>query len=328
MNDLNSTAIAPIVEDLIDHSINFSDQLDSVTYLYQTICKSYSSESLNQSINQLMLAGIERYSADVGLLLRPVSQQVYEVHACVDANNEFFVGQHISPEDVLCGRVLNRNETCAVANVSQVPSQSGTLAYNGISIGAYIGTAVNSHYQDTSVLCFISGETRNLGYSHNDIALIELMAEGIAYMTDQQKAQAQRKNPDLAMFANGSVKTLDEYLDQARLPELLGVPSRVLEVLQNRIGSAPLSISHVAEELNLSKRTLQRRLQQQGVNFADLRDKVRFHYSIDYLIKQHMSIDSISSALDFSDRTSFTNAFKRWTGLSPSTFRKLFRDYV
>lgn len=147
-------------------------------------------------------------------------------------------------------------------------------------------------------------------------------------MADQQNLQTVRKLTDQAMFALGSVKTLDEYLGQARLPEVIGVPARVVEVLKDRIGHAPLSIGHIAEELNLSKRTLQRRLQQQDVNFAELRDQVRFNYSIDYLIKQHLSIDSISASLDFSDRTSFTNAFKRWTGLSPSTFRKLFRDYV
>lgn len=123
-------------------------------------------------------------------------------------------------------------------------------------------------------------------------------------------------------------EALDAYLEKARLPDVVGVSSRVVEVLTRRIGHAPLSISHVADELNFSKRTLQRRLQKQSVSFAELRDKVRFHYSIDYLIRQHMSIDNISAALDFSDRTSFTNAFKRWTNLSPSTFRKLFRDYV
>jgi len=121
---------------------------------------------------------------------------------------------------------------------------------------------------------------------------------------------------------------LDAYLEKAQLPDTVGVPARVVEVLTRRISHAPLSISHVADELNFSKRTLQRRLQKQHISFAELRDQVRFHYSIDYLIRQHMSIDNISAALDFSDRTSFTNAFKRWTDLSPSTFRKLFRDYV
>ncbi len=121
---------------------------------------------------------------------------------------------------------------------------------------------------------------------------------------------------------------LEAYLEKAQLPDVVGVPARVVEVLNRRIGHAPLSIGHVAEELNFSKRTLQRRLQKQSLSFAELRDQVRFHYSIDYLIRQHMSIDNISAALDFSDRTSFTNAFKRWTNLSPSTFRKLYRDFV
>lgn len=138
---------------------------------------------------------------------------------------------------------------------------------------------------------------------------------------------AQRKIAEDNGIPSGE-ESLAVYLEKARLPETIGVAARVVEVLTKRIGHEPLDISHIAEELNYSKRTLQRRLQKQEVSFAELRDQVRFHYSIDYLIHQHMSIDSISSALDFSDRTSFTNAFKRWTTLSPSTFRKTFRDYV
>ncbi|MGI1678010.1 MAG: helix-turn-helix domain-containing protein [Cellvibrionaceae bacterium] len=129
-------------------------------------------------------------------------------------------------------------------------------------------------------------------------------------------------------FAVPGVKSLDEYIHQATIPEVFGVSGRVIDVLQRRIGGMPLGIDHIAEELKLSKRTLQRRLQQQDVSFAQLRDQVRYHHAINYLVRHTLSIDSISTALDFSDRTSFTNAFKRWTALSPSTFRKLFRDYA
>lgn len=147
-------------------------------------------------------------------------------------------------------------------------------------------------------------------------------------MIDLQRNHAQRRINDQGLGAGGIVKTLEEYQQSAALPEVYGVPARVLEVLQKRVGRLGLSIGEVADDLNLSKRTLQRRLQQHNINFADLRDQVRFHHAISFLIHQELSIDSISTALDFSDRTSFTNAFKRWTGLSPSTFRKLFRDYV
>jgi|TARA_B110000116_G_C16782545_1_gene559149 AraC-like DNA-binding protein len=129
-------------------------------------------------------------------------------------------------------------------------------------------------------------------------------------------------------FALSDAKTLSEFQRQATLPELTGIAARVLIALQNRIGHSSLAIAHLASDLNLSKRTLQRRLQQEDINFAQLRDKLRFNHAISYLIEQKISIDSISSNLDFSDRTSFTNAFKRWTELSPSLFRKLYRDYI
>lgn len=134
--------------------------------------------------------------------------------------------------------------------------------------------------------------------------------------------------PEMNPFSAPEMKSLQEFRLQARIPQLEGVAGRVLLALQMRIGHRSLAIDHIASDLNMSKRTLQRRLQSEDINFAQLRDQVRFNLAIDYLLEQRMSIDSISQSLDFSDRTSFTNAFKRWTDLSPSLFRKLYRDYV
>ncbi|WP_246438992.1 helix-turn-helix domain-containing protein [Teredinibacter franksiae] len=313
---------------------NMDNSLDGVSYLYRVLTTSHAAESCNQAIRLFLQAGLKRFDADIALVTRPVSAQVYEVVSCFGNDEKFFVGQHLSLDGTYCEQVITKNETYMCSKLPDQRVHSNSMAYNNTQVGAYLGTVVNSTHAKRAVLCFLKAQSLDAGtlasggYSSEDAAFLELLAEGVAFMTDQQLAQAQRKLTDQAMFALGSVKTLDEYLEQARLPEVFGVPARVVEVLERRIGRAPLSIGHIAEELNLSKRTLQRRLQQQDVSFADLRDQVRFHYSIDYLIKQHLSIDSISASLDFSDRTSFTNAFKRWTGLSPSTFRKLFRDYV
>jgi len=128
--------------------------------------------------------------------------------------------------------------------------------------------------------------------------------------------------------ARPNILSYEEYLSLARIPHCEGVSRRVVNALHLRIGHADLTVEQIAADIGLTKRTLQRRLQEQDTNFAQLRDDVRFHYSIKYLIDDAMSVDLVSKALYFSDRTSFTNAFKRWTGLSPSTFRKLFRDYA
>ncbi|UUA73862.1 helix-turn-helix domain-containing protein [Cellvibrio sp. QJXJ] len=129
-------------------------------------------------------------------------------------------------------------------------------------------------------------------------------------------------------FIGSDVRSYEEYLSLAEIPRFEGVSARVIDSLKQRVGREDLSIDRIAEDLKLSKRTLQRRLQNQNANFAQIRDALRFHYAIKYLIDEHMSVDNVSKVLDFSDRTSFTNAFKRWTGLSPSVFRKLFRDYA
>ena len=195
-------------------------------------------------------------------------------------------------------------------------------------MSAYLGTVVTPPIGEPYVLCFLSHSPQMSSYTEDDLAMLPLLSQGIAYMLNQQKSQAQHKATDTEMLASGHIKTFDEYIDQARLPDLIGVPSRVVSALQNRIGKLPLSIDHIASDLSSSKRTLQRRLQQQNINFAELRDQIRYHYSIQYLIRDRMNIHTIAKSLDFSDRTSFTNAFKRWTELSPSAFRKLFRDFL
>lgn len=303
---------------------------DRVTHLFHILAQAPYYSAQHSGINRFVEAGCQMFGTQYGLLVRSLSQQVAEVVAAVDLEDGdmFYIGQHLHIEQTPIAELLDQERSSTMKNMASAAVQSDVFAYNGVEVSAYLGTVVAPSSVEPLAICFFSSAPKETEFSSEDVETLELLAEGVACMIDLQKAQAQRKMTDQAMFALGSVKTLDEYLQQAKLPEVYGVPARVVEMLEKRVGHAPLSIGHIAEDLNLSKRTLQRRLQQQGISFAELRDQVRFHYSIDYLIKQHLSIDSISSSLDFSDRTSFTNAFKRWTGLSPSTFRKLFRDYV
>lgn len=80
-------------------------------------------------------------------------------------------------------------------------------------------------------------------------------------------------------------------------------------------------IEAVAERLALHPRTLQRRLQAEGVRFTVLQAQVRFKLAARWLEEGAMSVEDISEQLGFCDRRSFTQAFKRWSGLSPSQFR-------
>lgn len=222
-----------------------------------------------------------------------------------------------------------QNSEISAGNLSaeQVTMDTGSGTSNVLA-RRYLAASVKVGEKDFGVLLFLSPSTCEVEHSELDRETLKLMAEGVARMIELRNVQPAGGSLDLEHFATDGVSGLREYMERASLPQLYGIPNRVVEILVERIGTQPLGIDHIAEILNLSKRTLQRRLQQQDLCFADIRDQVRFHFAIEYLIRGQDSIDSISSSLDFSDRTSFTNAFKRWTGLSPSTFRKLFRDYA
>jgi len=304
-----------------------ANSYDWLQKLYRVLTHQHAFPAFNEAIGCFLEQGCLRYSGEIGLVLKQLSSKVYEVVGHSFRATDYYVGQHIQL-DQLPPLAKHLDEyVVSVKNFYTEATHMADKAYNSQSILSYVGISMALPDSDGGVLCFLSSDIdREIG--EDDTVFLELMAEGIASMIESQNTNALRKTTDLAAFASGSVKNLEEYQAQATLPEGLGISGKVVEVLKKRIGQSSLSIDNVADELNLSKRTLQRRLQQQGVSFAELRDKVRFHYSIDYLVNQHVSVDRISSTLDFSDRTSFTNAFKRWTGLSPSTFRKLFRDYV
>lgn len=81
-------------------------------------------------------------------------------------------------------------------------------------------------------------------------------------------------------------------------------------------------IGKVARHMNMSTRTLQRRLAGNGHGFARLRDEIRFRLAAETLKSGNYSIEEIGEMLGFSDRHSFTRAFKRWSGMTPGAYRK------
>ncbi len=76
-----------------------------------------------------------------------------------------------------------------------------------------------------------------------------------------------------------------------------------------------------ATAMGLHPRTLQRRLQAEGVKYVDIQSDAKRHRAQTMLRRRAISMEVISSELGFSDRRAFTYAFKRWTGLAPSVYR-------
>lgn len=100
----------------------------------------------------------------------------------------------------------------------------------------------------------------------------------------------------------------------------------VMERIEHRLLGEPallaLPMEEMAARLGLHPRTLQRRLNEVGLSYSDLRSRCRQRLAEQGLREAGADVEALSEQLGFSDRHSFTRAFKRWTGLTPSEWRR------
>jgi AraC-like DNA-binding protein len=78
----------------------------------------------------------------------------------------------------------------------------------------------------------------------------------------------------------------------------------------------------VARKLGVSQRTLARRLSSEGLTFAGVLQGLKFDLAKRHLDDETLSISEIAWLLGYQDVSAFTNAFKRWTGMSPRATRQ------
>lgn len=95
------------------------------------------------------------------------------------------------------------------------------------------------------------------------------------------------------------------------------------EALQRllRDSGPSLGLAETAKKLGLSERTLQRRLAEEGTVFAEVVSSIREEIARQLLRERKVAIAEAAFLLGFSDQSSFTRSFKRWTGQTPAAFR-------
>jgi len=96
---------------------------------------------------------------------------------------------------------------------------------------------------------------------------------------------------------------------------------RVSHCLNAFLPSGRASVEDVARELAMSKRTLQRRLSDEGTNWLEVLNEARETLAKHYLKTTDYGATEVSFLLGFEDPNSFFRAFKRWEDTSPELWR-------
>ncbi len=107
----------------------------------------------------------------------------------------------------------------------------------------------------------------------------------------------------------------------AAINNSLGFSSIVKHSLINLIKPEFPSIDQVAGHLNISTRTLQRKLKEEGTTFKQIINDLRLDFAKSYLKQQELQISEIAYLLSYSDASAFNRSFKSWTGKTPNEYR-------
>lgn len=116
-------------------------------------------------------------------------------------------------------------------------------------------------------------------------------------------------------------------LHRAHAEQLLSIhldnswAAKVIKVILDA-GHFSLSREEVAKKLNISTRTLQRRLQEEGTSFLDVMDNQRKQKAKDLICRSQKSLKEVALDLGFSEPSTFYRACHRWFDTTPNVMRE------
>lgn len=136
----------------------------------------------------------------------------------------------------------------------------------------------------------------------------------IVFSTDVLKIQFLNPNEKLA-----------QHIDQYLLETLAEIDDhsfsrRVYSVLFSLLPSGTPTLQALAAKLHMSTRTLQRRLQDENINFKELLNRLRYDMARHYLKEKRYSVGEIGYLLGFSSHSNFVRFFRQQSGQSPSEY--------
>lgn len=106
-----------------------------------------------------------------------------------------------------------------------------------------------------------------------------------------------------------------------KLKALTPLDDQVRRCLENRLHEDSGMVT-IAQALNMSTRTLVRRLKAKGTTFLQIKDQLRQDIALRLLIESQQSVQDIATQIGFESLTAFHRAFMTWTGTTPLAYRR------
>lgn len=118
-------------------------------------------------------------------------------------------------------------------------------------------------------------------------------------------------------------KEIEQAIADMLRQQDLELTAKVQRALFAQMTQDDISIESVARLLGLHKRTLNRRLAEKNTSFARLLGEVRFQIARQLLAETDLPFTDVAATVNYTDASAFSRAFRTWSGMTPSAWRRL-----
>ncbi|MGF6221937.1 AraC-like DNA-binding protein [Pseudomonas sp. F-14 TE3482] len=220
------------------------------------------------------------------------------------------------------GLVLNIEESGGVVVLRMEQVTVGNLPVRQameLSVGVthrLLKTLLGNHWHP-SMVCFRHAapmdDSRHRRIFATSVQFNSLMDGIVCRSTDLDKALPSA-DPDRARYVH-------QYLDSIREESKTALLEKVRQMIWTVLPTGHCSVEQVAANLGWDRRTLHRKLAQEGETFSSLLDQVRAELAMRHLAHSNQRLSEIAGVLGFSELSAFSRWFSRHFDCSPSTWR-------
>jgi AraC-like DNA-binding protein len=206
----------------------------------------------------------------------------------------------------------------SVADADHPPPQDGALC--GMSMWLRLcGWLIGQHIDVVSASCAGPSPSSPLALRHffPCPVIFEAASNSVTFSARHLDAEVIRSETELEAF----LLVAPYHVVIKPVASDTSITTRIGVLLGDDFREDTPGFNALTGLLNMSARTLRRRLEKEGTSYQRIKDNARRDAAITLLTRERMTVSDVAERVGFSDSSAFHRSFKKWTGLSPGEYR-------
>jgi AraC-like DNA-binding protein len=202
-------------------------------------------------------------------------------------------------------------------DVENPQPQEGTLC--GLSMWMRLcGWLIGQHIDIVSATCAGSQPRSSMAIRHffHCPVSFDCRSNSVTFSARHLDLELRRNEQELESF----LRVAPYHVVIKPITSDASIATRIRELLGDDLRGELPSFEELTSLLNMSPRTLRRRLEKEGTSYQRIKDNARRDVAISLLGRERMTVSDVAELVGFSDPSAFHRSFKKWTGQSPGAY--------